>query len=183
MAAGGRVERGAVSLPLGILVGFLAGLVESWLRARLPIAPDLVAAPIAFLLLRPQRRSVALGTVGVLLGFSTFSADPVGVLLLGGGMAALILAPLRDVVFLESVWTQAFFGFISAVALRSARELYAWFDLVPRLPWTTASFTAPLLGALLVPILLRVGVELRRVARRLVGWIGAWRARAGRQAS
>ncbi|MSR45541.1 MAG: hypothetical protein EXS13_00475 [Planctomycetes bacterium] len=172
-----------MSIPLGVALGLLLGGVELVLRARLPLAPDLLAVAIGALLLQSQRRPVGGWILGVLLGFSTFSADPTAAVLLGGGIAALLLVPMRDLVFLESAWTQALFGLAAAVALRCARELYAWFDLVPRLPWSEASFTAPLLSALLLPILVRLGGELRRMARRIADRIDAWRARAGRQTS
>lgn len=172
-----------MSVPLGVALGLLAGVVESFLRARLPVTPDVLAVVLGALLLQSARRPVAGWVVGVLLGFSTFSADRLGALLLGGGCAALLLVPLREVVFLESAWTQALFAAVAAIALRSARELYAWFDLVPPLPWNGASVTAPLLSALLLPILVRVGGEAHRRARGLVGWFGAWRARTGRHAS
>ena len=172
-----------MSFPLGLLLGLLLGTVEGWLRRAAPVAPDLLGIAVGVLLLHSSRRKVAAWALGLLLGFSTCSADPVGATLLGGGIAALLLVPLREVVFLESALTQALFGLVSAVALRSARELYSWFDLAPRLPWTADSATAPLLCALLVPILVRVGGELRRMARRLADAFGAWRARAGRQAS
>jgi len=172
-----------VSGALGLLLGLVLGACEGWLRDAAPVAPDLLGVAVGALLLQSARRKVAAWALGLLLGFSTYSADPVGATLLGGGMAALLLVPLREVVFLESALTQALFGLVSAVALRSARELYSWFDLAPRLPWTTASWSSPLLCALLLPILVRVGGELRRMARRLVDAFGAWRARAGRQAS
>ncbi|MBM4014457.1 MAG: hypothetical protein FJ293_05770 [Planctomycetes bacterium] len=171
-----------MSLLLGGLLGLILGAAELELRQRMPVAPDLAAVALGGLLLQAGRRRTVGWVIGLLLGFSTWSADRVGALWLGGGMAALLLVPLREVVFLESAWTQALFALVAAVALRSARELYAWFDLLPRLPFTAASFTAPLLAALLLPILLRVGGEVGRMARRLVGWIGAWRARTGRQA-
>jgi hypothetical protein len=171
-----------MSVLLGGLLGVFLGAAELLARRVLPVAPDLVAVALGGLLLQARRRRTAGFVVGLLLGFSTWSADRVGVLWLGGGMAALCLVPLRDVVFLESAWTQALFALVSAVALRCARELYAWFELVAPLPFTAASVTSPLLAALLLPILLRVGGEVGRMARRLVGWIGAWRARTGRQA-
>ena len=169
-----------MSAVAGLLLGLLLGLFEGGLRAALPIAPDLLAVAVGGLCLRaPDARCGGL-VLGVLLGFSTFSADPIGALLLGGGMAALLLVPLRDVVFVESALTHALFGGVAALLLRFGRELFSWFDLAPSLPFTAATWSAPLLAALLLPILVRLGEAGWGAVRRLVAALASWRARAGR---
>lgn len=183
MAARRLLERGAVSVPIGLLLGLLTGLLEGAWRAHLPLAPDLLAVALGALFLRaPDARCGGL-VLGVLLGFSTFSADPIGTLLLGGGMAALVLVPLREVVFVDSVLTHALFGGLAALLLRCGRELFAWFDLAPALPFSTASWSAPLLAALLLPILARLGEGGWNAGRRLAAAVASWRSRAGRHSA
>ncbi len=173
-----------MSALIGLLAGLLLAATELHLRLHLPLVPDLAALALAWLLVRPGSRTRVASFTGVLLGASTFSADPVGSWLLGGGLAALLLVPLREIVFLESALTQAIFGLVAAVALRAARELYVWFDLTPALPWGRASWSAPLLAALALPILVRLLGGAGRMARWLAERIGALRDRAaGRQPS
>ena len=183
MAARRLLERLAVNVLLGFAAGLVAGAAEAWLRARFGAAPDAAAVALGWLLLQAPSRRAAGATLGVLLGFSTFSADPIGALLLGGGVAALLLVPLRDVVYVESALTQVLFGLAAAAALRGARELYVWFGVTEPLPWTAASWTSPLLAGLALPILARVFGGACRMARRLADVIDALRERAGRQPS
>ncbi len=172
-----------MSLPIGLAIGLLLGVLEGAWRAHIDVAPDLLGVAIGAVLLRaPDRRAAGL-VIGLLLGFSTFSADPIGALLLGGGIAALVLVPMREVVFVESALTRFLFAAAAATLLRCARELFAWFDLAAALPWSAASWNAPLLAGLLLPILARAGDGGASGWRKLVATLAAWRARSGRSSA
>lgn len=158
-----------MNLLLGLGGGVLLGLVQVALVRRLGASPDLAAVAVAWLLLRAHGRGIGARCLGLLLGFSSCSLEPVGSFLLGGGIAAVVLAPARGFVFLESATTRALFGLVAAVALAFGREAHAWLGLSPSLPWRGEALATPLLTAAAVPILARAGGELLRVAR----WSGS----------
>jgi len=166
-----------MNLLLALLAGAVIGLFEAWLRARFGAAPDLAAVALVLMLIgsgsRWRHRRNGWRCLGLMLGFSTCSLDPPLALVLGGGIAGVLLQSLRSVVFVERAATQAVFGLIASLALVAGRELYAFVGLAPKLALAPASWTTPLLTALAVPILARVGLALRRMARWNAGRDGA----------
>lgn len=142
---------------LQFAVAFFAGV---WLAAEEPlllrhagVAPDLPAVALALLLVARPSRASGVRVAALLLGASTSGLDPLGAWLLGGGVAAAVLLPLRAVVFVESAWAQFLFGLVSAFALSGARGLYALFGQGPLLPYSVADLAPPLLSGAAVPIL------------------------------
>ena len=160
---------------VALVAGAALGLLEIALRARLQASPDLLAVALALLLIAPRSRRTAARFVGLLMGASACSLDPIGAFLLGGGIAALVLLSLRDFVFPESLLTQALFGLAAALALTLGRLVCQWAGQAPPLPMPPQAWIAPLLTAAAVPILARVGRELRRMARWGTARIGALR--------
>jgi hypothetical protein len=145
-------------LALAFVAGTWLAAVERLLVVRFGVGPDLAAVALALLLTTlPKRSSQArangVRACGLLLGFSTSSLDPLGVWLLGGGVAAAALLPLRDVLFIESPGSQFLFGLLCSFAFAGARALYALFGQGPLLPFTLADFAPPLLAGVAVPIL------------------------------
>ena len=142
---------------LQFVAAFVAGVwlaaAERLLFAHAPIAPDLAAVVLALLLTSRQTRTTGVRAAALLLGASTLSLDPLGAWLLGGGVAAAVLLPLREVVFVESLWAQFLFGLVAALSLAGARGLYALFGQGPLFPFTVADLAPPLLTGLAVPIL------------------------------
>jgi hypothetical protein len=161
-----------MNLLLGLVGGVALGLVQIALWRRFGASPDLAAVALALLLSRRGTRHNGVRSLGLLLGISACSLEPVGSFLLGGGIAAVLLVPARAFVFVESATTRALFGLVAAVALALGREAHAWLGLAPSLPWRGDALATPLLTALAVPILARAGAQLLRVARWSAGWIG-----------
>jgi hypothetical protein len=157
----------ALQLALAFVAGIALAAVEQLLVVRLGVAPDLAAVALALLLTTPARPSTGVQAIGLLLGFSTSSLDPLGAWILGGGIAAAILLPLRELVFLESVGTQLVFGLLCSGALLAARTVYVLFEGGVPLPFTPHDLVAPLLAAAAVPILHRSGTGALRNWRRL----------------
>jgi hypothetical protein len=153
-----------VNLLASLVVGALLGVVEAATRSRLGAAPQLAALALALLLVAPRTASTGARCLGILLGYSSCSLDPVGVFLLGGGLAALLLVPARRFVFAESAATQALFGLGAAASLAAARGIHALLGLSPPLPWGADALVTPLLTAASVPILAHAGLALRRRA-------------------
>jgi len=94
-----------LELVLSFVAGIALAAIEHLLRARFGFAPDCAAVALALLLTSKARPSSGVYALGLLLGFSTSSLDPLGAWLLGGGIAAAVLLPLRDLVFVESFGT------------------------------------------------------------------------------
>lgn len=161
---------------LQLLLSFVAGVwlaaLERLLVARLGGAPDLAAVALALLLtgapIGARGRSTGARALGLLLGFSTLSLDPLGAWLLGGGVAAAALLPMRDVVFVESPGTQFLFGLLCAGSFAGARALYALFGQGPLLPVALADFAPALLAGAAVPILRALFRSAVRGWRRMV---------------
>lgn len=142
---------------LHFVVAFVAGVwlaaLERLVSAHAPSAPDLAAVALALLLITQHSRTTGVRACALLLGMSTLSLDPLGAWLLGGGVAAAVLLPLRDVVFVESASAQFLFGLVSALSFSGARALYALFGQGPLFPFRLADLAPPLLSGLAVPIL------------------------------
>ena len=153
-----------LELVLSFVAGIALAAIEHLLRARFGFAPDCAAVALALLLTSKARPSSGVYALGLLLGFSTSSLDPLGAWLLGGGIAAAVLLPLRDLVFVESPGTQLLFGLLCSGALLAARTLYALFSGAPLLPFPPSELVAPLLVVVAVPIL------HRSMASALRGW-------------
>ncbi len=164
-----------VQLALSFVAGIALAAIEQLLRARLGTAPDLAAVALALLLTTPARPSTGVQALGLLLGFSTSSLDPLGAWLLGGGIAAAILLPLRDLVFVESPGTQLLFGLLCSGALLAARVVYALFGGGVLLSFALRDLAAPLLAAAAVPILHALARSAHRGWRR---WRERWEAQA-----
>jgi hypothetical protein len=142
---------------LQFVVAFVAGVwlaaFERLLSAHAPSAPDLAALALALLLSARPSRATGLRACALLLGISTQSLDPLGAWLLGGGVAAAVILPLRDVVFVESPSSQFLFGLLCALSFSGARALYALFGQGPLFPFHLADLAPPLLTGAAVPIL------------------------------
>ena len=164
-----------LQLTLSFVAGIALAAIETLLRARLGFAPDCAAVALALLLTGAARPSTGVYALGLLLGFSTSSLDPLGAWLLGGGIAAAVLLPLRDVVFLESPGTHLLFGLLCSGAFLAARTLYSLFGGGVLLPYAPHDLVAPLLAAAAVPILHRTVSSAHRGWRRLRE---RWEARA-----
>ena len=154
-------------LVLAFVAGIALAAIEHLLRARFGFAPDCAAIALALLLTGAARPATGVYALGLLLGFSTSSLDPLGAWLLGGGIAAAILLPLRDIVFVESPGTQLLFGLLCSGALLAARTVYTLFTGGVLLPFAPGELVAPLLAAAAVPILRWSGVRAFREWRRL----------------
>jgi hypothetical protein len=154
-----------MNLLAALVGGVLLGLVQLALESTSSASPDLAAVALALLLLRPSLRRAGARATGLLLGVSSCSLDPLGAILLGGGLAAWLLVSLRALVFGESPAAQALFGLVAALSFAVARSAYAWAGLAPALPRSGSAAAEPLLTAAAVPILAAAGSGLRRMAR------------------
>jgi len=139
---------------LAFAAGVWLGAVERLLAVHAIVFPDLAAVALALLLVSAPSRTTGVRACGLLLGISTLSLDPLGAWLLGGGAAAALLLPLREVVFVESAWAQFLFGFLCPLSFAGARGLYALFGQGPLFPFRVADLAPPLLSGLAVPILI-----------------------------
>jgi hypothetical protein len=154
-------------VPIGAALGGLAlALLEALVRARFGAAPDLAALALALLLTAPPSKRTPAVAIALLLGYASCTLEPANVALLGGGIAATLLAPARAFLNPESGLSQALFGLAASLAFVLSRELHARLGFTVRLAWRPDGWTTPLLTALATPILARAGSELRRVARR-----------------
>jgi hypothetical protein len=157
-----------LQLVLSLVAGVWLAAFERLLVARLGGAPDLAAVAMALLLTATPTRATGARALGLLLGFSTLSLDPLGAWLLGGGVAAAALLPMRDVVFVESPGTQLLFGLLCSGSFAGARALYALFGQGPVLPVALADFAPALLAGGAVPILRALFRSAVRGWRRLL---------------
>jgi hypothetical protein len=182
-----------VTFLVSLVVGVLLGSAELALRRRFGVAPDLLAAALAVVVVtesslpardrrgRPPR--VGARFLGLLLGASSCALAPVGAFLLGGAAVALLLRGVRALLFTESVVAQLLFGLVASGALLGARAVYGEFHLAPPVAWSAAEARTALLTALAVPILLRVHAGTRRAWRCVLGWVDGLRSQAGEQPS
>ncbi len=154
-----------MNLLIALAVGVVLGIAEIALRRQVGASPDLAALALALLLAGSSSKQLGARCLGLLLGASTCSIEPVGVFLLGGGLAATLLVPARAFVFLESSTTRALFALTASLALAIGRELHAWLKLTAKLPWSQACATTPLLTVAAAPILALAGVGFLRMAR------------------
>ncbi len=101
----------------------------------LPLPVDALVLLSALVLVRLDLARAGARFAALLLGYAAGSSDPIGVFLLGGGLAALVLLASRELFYWEHWVVPCGVVLLSWCCFAAAKFAAATLDLVPATPW------------------------------------------------
>lgn len=142
---------------IGIVVFFLVGVWLAVLQAALPgispFVPQVLPVFASVLLLRAPVRTLPARAIPLMAGYSCLSLEPLGVFLLAVGIAAVVLQPMRELLYVNRWPVQLVACGLTAAAFVLARLAGRWLQGMSLGEILPGEGISPLMTAVLVPIL------------------------------